>query len=490
MSDADPTPDPDTAAPPAAGAAGRERGDAPAIDLSEPRSVHVVGVGGAGMSAIATVLAAMGHRVSGSDLRASPGVDRLRAAGVAVAVGHDAAHVPGGLDALTRSTAVGDDNPEVQAARAAGVDVLSRADVLAAICAARRTIAVAGTHGKTTTSSMLALALRAAGLAPSFIIGGDVNELGTGAVWDRGDWFVVEADESDGTFLELPRAAAIVTNVEPDHLEHYGGWPQLQAAFEQFAGDTPGPVLCCADDDGAVALAASTPGSLTYGEHDASDYRMAGLDRHRGGVGFDLVRGGAVLARVELPVPGLHNARNAAGALALAVEIGADPLAAAGALSRFGGVARRFEPRGEVRGVTLVDDYAHLPTEVAAALTAARDGDWRRVVAVFQPHRYSRTASLWQDFADAFVDADLLVVTDVYAAGEEPRPGISGKLVVDAVLDAHPRTRVAWLPHRADLLAFLPRELQAGDLCLTLGAGDLTTLPDELAARLATSPGS
>jgi UDP-N-acetylmuramate--alanine ligase len=336
-------------------------------------------------------------------------------------------------------------------------------------------VAVAGTHGKTTTSSMLALVLAEAGLHPSFIIGGEVNEIGTGAVWDDGEWFVVEADESDGTFLELGATAALVTNVEPDHLEHYGGFEQLRQAFTDFVANAHGPRVVCADD----VLSAALPGT-TYGTSQDADFRMVDVELGRATVSFGVERQGSRLGHVSLPVPGLHNARNACGAVVMGLQLGAPFDAAVRALARYGGVARRFQFRGERDGVTFVDDYAHLPTEVRAALAAARDGGWRRVVCVFQPHRYSRTASLWRDFAHAFVDADRLVLTDVYSAGEPPRPGVSGKLLVDAVLEAHPTAQVAYLPARQDWAPFLRRVLRPGDLCITLGAGDLTTLPDEL----------
>jgi UDP-N-acetylmuramate--alanine ligase len=449
--------------------------------------VHIVGAGGAGMSAIATVLAAMGHRVTGSDLKGSAGLDRLRAAGVEVYVGHDAGHV-GGADLVAVSTAIPDRNVEVVAARQRGVPVLRRAEILAAITDTRRTIAVAGTHGKTTTSSMLALVLVEAGLRPSFVIGGDVNEIGTGAMWGTGDLLVVEADESDGTFLELGADAAIVTNIEPDHLEHYGGFGALRDAFERFVAAVPGPRVLCADDVESSALARRLrDGGLdvvTYGAAAAADYRMVDVHTSRTGSQFAVEHEGRPVVDLRLPVPGLHNARNALAALVMAVQLGAPVDAARSALGRYAGVARRFEFRGEAAGVTFVDDYAHLPTEVAAAIAAARDGDWSRVVCVFQPHRYSRTESLWASFADAFEGVDLLVLTDVYAAGERPRPGVTGKLVVNAVLDAHPWRRIAYLPRRRDLVAFLRSELRPGDLCLTLGAGDLTSLPDDVQAAL------
>jgi UDP-N-acetylmuramate--alanine ligase len=436
------------------------------------------------MSAIATVLAGMGHRVTGSDLKDSPGLTRLRAAGVAVTVGHRAENV-GDAEAVAVSTAIPPTNPEVVAAAERGVPVLRRAEVLAAIAATRRTVAVAGTHGKTTTSSMLALVLSEAGMRPSFVVGGELNEIGSGAVWDEGEWFVVEADESDGTFLELGAEAALVTNVEPDHLEHYGSWAALRDAFRRFVAAAPGPRVVCADDAEAAAVAAAVGGCVTYGTAAGADWRMVDVRAERAGVSFDLVHGDEVVGRVALPVPGVHNARNAAGALVTAVALGAPVDAGLRALARYAGVARRFQFRGEAAGVTFVDDYAHLPTEVRAALAAARAGGWRRVVCVFQPHRYSRTAALWQDFADAFDDADVLVLTDVYAAGEAPRPGVTGALLVNAVLDAHPWRRLAYFPRRSELVPFLARELRPGDLCLTLGAGDLTSLPDEVRAALA-----
>jgi UDP-N-acetylmuramate--alanine ligase len=338
-------------------------------------------------------------------------------------------------------------------------------------------VAVAGTHGKTTTSSMLALVLVEAGMRPSFVIGGDVLELGTGVVWDEGDLFVVEADESDGTFLALGAYAALVTNVEPDHLEHYGSFDGLRTAFERFVAEAPGPHVVCADD----AIAASL-GGVTYGVSEDADYRMVDVTLGRSSVSFSVVHDGSVLGQLRLPVPGLHNATNACGAAVMGLLLGAPFDAAARALARYGGVARRFQFRGERDGVTFVDDYAHLPSEVAAALAAARDGGWRRIVCVFQPHRYSRTGALWRDFAGAFVNADRLVVTDVYPADEQPRPGVTGKLIVDAVLGAHPSAQVAYLPDRRDWVPYLRRVLRPGDLCLTLGAGDLTTLPDELLA--------
>jgi UDP-N-acetylmuramate--alanine ligase len=447
-------------------------------DLTTPRRIHLVGVGGSGMSAIAGVLAAMGHSVSGSDLKDTPNLERLRAQGVAVWVGHDAGH---GADAelLAVSTAIPRSNPEVAAAHDRGVPVLRRAEILAAIAATRRCLAVAGTHGKTTTSSMLALVLVAGGLRPSFIVGGEVNEIGTGAALDDGEWFVIEADESDGTFLELGADAVVVTNVEPDHLEHYGGFDALVDGFDRFLAAATGPRVVGIDDPVAASLAARH-GATTYGTAPSAALRMVDVRAARNETRFAVERASTRLGHVRLPVPGVHNARNATAAIAMALELGVPFDTAAAALGRFAGVARRFEFRGEAGGITFVDDYAHLPTEVAAAIDAAAHGGWQRIVCVFQPHRFSRTGALWADFGDAFEGAERLVVTDIYPAGEKPRPGVTGKLIVNAVLDAHPWRHVAYLPRRRDLVPYLRSVLRPGDLCLTLGAGDLTTLPDEL----------
>lgn len=465
------------------------------IDLSGPQRVHLIGIGGAGISAIATVLAAMGHHVSGSDLKESAGLESLRALGVEVWVGHDASQVGRDVDIVARSTAIPDRNPEVVEALERGIAVYSRAELLTAITSLRHSIAVAGTHGKTTTSSMLAVILREADQAPSFIIGGEVNDIGSGAVWDTGSTLVVEADESDGTFLVLDAAAAIVTSVDPDHLDFYGSVEALRSTFVEFLGQTPGSKVVCVDDADARQLvetvrvaapqgdddAASNTGSITtYGFDPGADYRMTDFAPTRTGSTFGIEHGGSPLCTVELLAPGLHNARNATGALISAVEHGVAVDLAVRALARYSGVARRFEFRGTAAGVTFVDDYAHLPLEVELTLGAATAGDWGRTICIFQPHRYTRTSALGTEFRDSFVGADRVVITGIYSAGEQPIPGVSGQLVADAVIEAHPDLSVTYVEHRADLVAHLLGELTDGDLCLTLGAGDLTSLPDEL----------
>jgi UDP-N-acetylmuramate--alanine ligase len=454
--------------------------DGTVLDLTRPRRIHVVGVGGAGMSAIASVLAAMGHTVSGSDLKSSPVTARLVTQGITVHVGHREANL-GPVDVVTYSPAVPAQNPELVAAAERGIVVVPRSAVLGAMAATRRCVAVAGTHGKTTTASMLALVLVEAGLRPSFVIGADVSEVGTNAVWDTGPLLVVEADESYGSFSALVPEVAVLTNVEPDHLDHYGTVAALEGAFSEFVGRATGPRVVGADDPGAAAIG-RRHGAATVGLSAGSTYTMTGLELARSSVAFDLAGPDGDLGRLAVPVPGLHNARNAALAVVAGLAVGAPFSAAVAALARFAGVPRRFEFRGEARGVTFVDDYAHLPAEVRAALAAARTGDWNRVVAVFQPHRYTRTEALATSFADAFADADVVVVTDVFGAGERPVPGVSGRLVADAVAAQDPSRPVFYVPTRDDLRRAVLGILAPGDLCCTLGAGDLTTLPDELLA--------
>lgn len=454
------------------------------IDLQKPLRIHIVGAGGAGMSAIAEVLVGTGHTVSGSDLNDSAIVKRLIARGVDVTVGHHAKNV-GDVDVVTHSTAIPDHNPELVEAMERNIPVLRRADILAAITTTWRTIAVAGTHGKTTTSAMLTAALAGAGLDPAYIVGGDLRDLERGADVGAGDFLVVEADESDGTFVRLDAEAIIVTNVEPDHLEHYGGFEGLQDAFVQFVSQAPGPRVLCVDDPGSAALAELTAAfdPITYGTSEDAQWRIVDPLPTPTGVSFT-VQSPAGAHDIRLGQPGMHNARNATAALAAAVSLGADPVLVSEALSQFGGVGRRFERRGEAAGVTLIDDYAHLPTEVEAALSAARSLGPKRLVAAFQPHRYSRTEQLWSTFGDSFVGADVLFVTGIYSSGETPRPGITSELIVKVVSEAHPDMDIRHVASLADLPAAMLDELGEGDLCITLGAGDLTTVPDQLLAGL------
>ncbi len=452
------------------------------VDLSSPKRVHVIGVGGAGMSAITEVLSGMGHTVTGSDLKDSAGIERLRALGVTCHIGHEEQNL-GSAELVTRSNAVPDRNPECQSAVRRGIPLVPRADILAAICNERRTIAVAGTHGKTTTASMFALILRRAEERPSFVIGGDVNEIGSGAAWDEGRFLVVEADESDRTFTKLPRQAGIITNVEPDHLDFYGEYSALLNEFERFVRETDGPVMVGIDESDGSRVAAATKAERV-GTDDAAEWRLCDIQETWGGVSFVLREPEENQLQIDLAVPGLHNARNAACAAALARRLEIPSEAITDALASFGGVSRRFEHRGKFSGVEFVDDYAHLPTEIRATIAAASVRNWQRIVAVFQPHRFSRIERFATEFGSCFAGADKIYVTDIYAAGEIPKPGISGRLVVDAIRNSVPDSDVNYFPRRDELIESLVGELREGDLCLSMGAGDLTMVSDAVRKRL------
>jgi len=454
------------------------------LDLSIPHRLHVVGIGGPGMSAIGIALAEMGHDVSGSDLREHPVLERVRAARAAVYVGHDREYVHG-VDAVTASTAIPFHNIELDEARKTGVTVLRRAGMLASICARAKSLAVAGTHGKTTTTSMLMLILAQARLRPSFIVGGDVTDVGTGAHWSGGEWLVVEADESDGTHLELPLHGSIITNIEVDHLDHYGTFEAIVDSFDTYLGQIVGPKVLSADDPVTRRLSA-VHGGVTFGLSDDADVRAVDVLATNGSFTFGVERrqvGNMVrLGEVSLPMRGVYNVRNALAATAMALEIGVGFADIAEALAKFGGVARRFDVRGVDGGATFVDDYAHLPTEIDSVLTGARDsGDgWDRIIAVFQPNRFNRISEIWRDYADAFGQADIVVLTDIYASGTTPIPGVTGKLIVNAVTEANPGKRVVWLPNRSDLVDYVAREARSGDVVISMGCGDIASFPSEV----------
>jgi UDP-N-acetylmuramate--alanine ligase len=452
--------------------------------------VHLIGIGGAGMSGIARILLARGVAVSGSDAKDSRAVLALRALGARVAVGHDAANLPEAPATVVVSTAIRVTNPELAAARERGLPVVHRAEALAALTAGRRVVAVAGTHGKTSTTSMLTVALQHCGLDPSFAIGGDLNSSGAGAHHGEGDVFVVEADESDGSFTAFAPHVAVVTNVEPDHLDHHGTEQAYRAAFLAFVDRIRpgGALVACADDPGTAALVErAADRGLTvrlYGRAAPGD-GAALLDFAPDGSGARVrarVRGEALTLR--LAVPGEHMALNALGAALAATEVGAHPGCLAAGLAAFDGVRRRFEYRGRAGGVALYDDYAHHPTEVAATLRAAREvaGPACRVVVAFQPHLYSRTRAFADAFGSALGLADEVVVLDVYGAREDPEPGVTGALVADAVPLA--RERVHYVPRWAEVPAVLAGLARPGDLVLTMGAGDVTVLASEVLVEL------
>ena len=446
------------------------------LDLSSSKSVHLIGIGGAGMGAIAEVLSSMGHTVSGSDIKDSHRLDRLRAFGVKIFIGHDSGNV-GKVDFVARSTAISDSNIECLEAVKNGIPLLSREKVLRGISKLKNSIAVSGTHGKTTTSSMLSLLLREAGLKPSFIIGGEVNEIGTGAVWDEGELLVIEADESDASFLGLKRNLSIITNLEEDHLEYFGGFEALYDAFVRFGNETDGMVLLGIDDENSLRLSNEIE-ATTVGLNPVADWTIGITNSSWRGSEFFLT--GEESFHLSIPIPGVHNVKNASIAAVAGILSGVEPEMIKNALVSFGGVARRFEHRGSQSGVVFVDDYAHLPSEVESTIEAAMTGNWKRIFAVFQPHRYSRTESIGATFSDSFKNADCVVITDVFAGGESLRSGVSGGIVFDAIKEKFPDLRIHYLPDREDLIIFLSSELSAGDLCLTMGAGDITSVPEEV----------
>jgi len=448
--------------------------------------VHFIGIGGVGMSGIARIMRSRGITVSGSDAKDSPVLAELAALGATVYPSHAAAHL-GAADTVVVSTAIRETNPEYRAARDRGLLVLPRAAALAAVMAGRRTIAVAGTHGKTTTTSMLAVMLRAAGADPSFVIGGTLRPSGEGAYDGAGDLFVAEADESDGSFLVYAPHVAIVTNIEPDHLDHYGTPEAVAKAFVDFADRVrpDGVLVTCVDDPGARALAESARGRgvrvYGYGESAAADARIGAVIRDRPGWAFALTLPDHVPVAARVPEPKRHDVANAAAALTAGLYLGlpADRLVAG--LAGFAGTNRRFELRGEAGGVRVYDDYAHHPTEVAATLRAARQvAGEGRVIAVFQPHLYSRTAFFAADFGAALGLADEVVVLDVYAAREDPVPGVTGALVADAV--PRPAERVRFVPDQDAVPGAVAALATPGDVVFTLGAGDVTELGPRILA--------
>ncbi len=445
-------------------------------------TTHFIGIGGAGMSGIARIMVARGEQVTGSDARDSRRLTALNALGVQTHVGHAAEYVHG-VDQVVVSTAIPESNVEWQAAKAAGIPVLTRAKALAALMANTRAVAVAGTHGKTTTTSMLTIALQDCGADPSFVIGSELNESGSNAHLGTGDIFVAESDESDGSFLELPVDVGIVTNVEADHMDHWGDFAALEAGFDQFLARVREFSVVCLDDPGAKRLAeraqAAGANVWTYGTTEQARVHMVVSDADR----FTIVSDGAELAHIALRVPGLHNMRNATAAFTAGMGLGFAPDALATGLNRFTGTRRRFEFKGDAAGVRVYDDYAHHPTEVEATLHAARTvvGAGRLIVA-FQVHRYTRAALFCHEFGAALGLADEVVILEVFAAGEAAIPGVSGSSIADAVeLDAaHVHFEPSWsnVPRRLVELA------QPGDLVMTMGAGDVGLLGPQVVALL------
>ena len=438
--------------------------------------IHFVGIGGIGMSGIAEVLVNLGYQVTGSDLRDSPTTQRLATLGVTVTIGHDARCIEQ-AQVVVISSAVKGNNPEVMAARAAKVPVIPRGEMLAELMRMKYGIAIAGSHGKTTTTSMIAQVLSQGGIDPTIVIGGKLGAIGSNAKLGKGPFLVAEADESDGSFLLLSPTIGVITNVDREHLDHYKDLGEIMDAFVLFGNKVPfyGSVFVCMDDPNVVALRPRLTRQVrTYGTHPqvdirAMDIRMEGWRAH-----FKVRAFGTDLGEFSLGVPGHHMVLNALATIGVALELGVEREVIRATLASFTGADRRFQKRGERHGVLVVDDYGHHPTEIAATLKAARQGfPDRRIVAAFQPHRYTRTQALLEEFGQAFFDADKVLVTDIYAAGEPPIPGLSGRSVVEAIL-AHGQRDAVYVPRVEDLPRVLSECTAAGDLVMTLGAGSIT----------------
>ncbi|WP_126172031.1 UDP-N-acetylmuramate--L-alanine ligase [Altericroceibacterium xinjiangense] len=456
-------------------------------------TIHFIGIGGIGMSGIAEIMVNLGYSVQGSDLSENAMVERLRGRGITVAIGHDAANL-GDAAVVVISTAVKPDNPEVVAARERRIPVVRRAEMLAELMRLKRTVAVAGTHGKTTTTSMVAALLDAGGIDPTVINGGIIESYGSNARLGDSEWMVVEADESDGSFLRLDGTIAVVTNIDPEHLDHYGSFEAVRQAFAQFIENVPfyGAAVLCVDHPEVQTVIAKVQGRriVSYGFSAQADVRGDNLRFSSGGNLFDAVirdRDGALrtITDIALPMPGRHNVQNALAAIAVALEFGCGDETIRGGFAQFGGVRRRFSRMGQVRGATVIDDYAHHPVEIRAVLSAAREAAEGRVIAVVQPHRYTRLRDLMDDFQGAFNDADKVFVTPVYPAGEQPIADVDADALVEGLkLRGHHSAQAVTGPDDlADALSSLAGE---GDLIVCLGAGDITKWAAGLADAIET----
>src|SRR5215208_7209979 len=444
--------------------------------------IHFVGIGGIGMSGIAEVLINLGYTVQGTDASDSANVKRLRDKGAKISVGHSAAAL-GDAEVVVVSTAIKRDNPELTAARARRLPVVRRAEMLAELMRLKSSVAIGGTHGKTTTTSLVATLLDAGGFDPTVINGGIIEAYGTNARLGAGDWMVVEADESDGTFLKLPADIAIVTNVDPEHLDHFKTFDAVQQAFRSFVENVPfyGFAVMCTDHAVVQQLVGRIEDRriITYGENPQADVRLIDLDHANGSSRFSIVfrdRAGETaheISGLTLPMPGRHNALNATAAIAVAHELGIPDEAIRKALAGFGGVRRRFTRTGEWNGVTIIDDYGHHPVEIAAVLKAARESTKGQVIAVVQPHRYTRLQSLFEPFSTCFNDADAVIVADVYAAGEAPIEGVDRDHLVTAVR-ARGHRQVLPLPGQPQLAGLVKGLAKPGDYVVLLGAGNIT----------------
>jgi len=455
------------------------------VKLRKTRHIHFVGIGGIGMSGIAEVLRNLGYRVSGSDLVQSETTLRLGHLGCLVRIGHDGKNVEG-ADVVVISSAVKPDNPEVVAARQAGIPVVPRATMLNELMRMKYGIAVAGSHGKTTTTSMVATVMAEAGMDPTVVIGGKLDSLGTNAQLGEGDYLVAEADESDGSFLELTPTIAVVTNIDNEHIDHYGNFEELRAAFGRFLDKVPfygRAVLCLDDPEVARLLAGLDRPHITYGLTPQADVTARDVSQKDFSTTYTTALGGEPLGRISLPVPGLHNAYNSLASIAVALELDVPFEVISSALASYSGTQRRFQWKGEVNGIRIYDDYAHHPSEIRATLEAVRSGWKGRVIALFQPHRFTRTRDLLPEFGTAFHNADRVLVCDIYPAGEERIENLTGADVALSIA-SHGHRNSEFVQGWEKAVEQISAELEKGDLLLTLGAGDIWKAGERILEKL------
>lgn len=453
-----------------------------------PQRIHIVGIGGAGMSAIARVLLEQGYSVSGSDIKESRYIENLREMGARIFIGHKAENIEDSK-LVVYSTAIGKKNVEIVASQKNGIPVIHRSEMLYYLTGGKKTIAITGTHGKTTTTSLAAFLLSVAGLKPAFIIGGELNEIGTNAQYGEGQYFVIEADESDGSFLYLKPYISIITNLESEHLDYYGSFEKLSESFKEFIEKTGDTCIFCADDAKVLYFCEQATGGIkrliSYGFSPqalirAEEYRC---DNNGGEfLIYDGLRGKKIKLRTHLK--GKHNIQNALSIYALGVVLSIKDKKILKAIEEFPGVRRRFELKGRVNDITVIDDYAHHPTEIRATVDAARSLHHSRLIVVFQPHRYSRVANLYREFLNAFEDADVIVATQIYGAGEEPFPGVSGQWLFEMVANKNIRKKLAYIPRLIEIPEYIRNIARSGDVVLFLGAGDITLVSSETVKTL------
>ncbi|HBO83684.1 MAG: UDP-N-acetylmuramate--L-alanine ligase [Deltaproteobacteria bacterium GWC2_42_11] len=454
------------------------------------KHIHFVGIGGIGMSGIAEVLINLGYRVTGSDMKISEATKRLERLGAVIHISHRGKNI-NGADVVVYSSAVKEDNPEIEAAHEMTVPVIPRAEMLAELMRMKYGIAIAGTHGKTTTTSIIATILGSSGMDPTVVIGGRLNSIGTNARLGKGEFLVAEADESDGTFLKLSPTIAVVTNIDPEHMDYYKDMDEVKNAYLSFINKVPfyGCCVLCLDHPNVQALISRVERKhITYGLTAQADCHARGIEFKGMETSFEVWNRHESLGRVTIRIPGIHNIYNSLAAIAVAIELGLNFEDVKNALAGFSGVERRFQIKGIVNNITVVDDYGHHPAEIRATLKAAKDGWGKRIVALFQPHRYTRTKDLYEDFLSAFYDADVLILTDIYPAGEEKIEGVSSEALFHGI-KGYGHRDVTYIPDKKDVPAHLAKIVRSGDMVIIMGAGDIWQTGEEILKQMGQKAG-